>query len=329
MLKSMNFNLFRLHTFFAGNASLDKEKLRETFLNIFNASLQVVPSFWNYTLFTVDKSPITAGNVLVAFAFVICGYLSIRMIVNYFETRVLTKLEIEISKRYTIKILMFYFLLSVLLLITLYLIKVPLTVFTVIGGALALGIGFGAKNIMNNFISGIAIVIEHPIRVGDVIEVGDLIGVVENIGFRAATIRSLTNVTILIPNSFLLENNVLNWTLSDKVVRCDIQVGVQYGSDVEKVKELLLKVTANHEKILTYNNHQKPIVFLSEFGESSLVFDLYFWIAIERMLDIKKISSEIRFSIIKEFKKANLVIAFPQKDIHVKEPVQVQITRSS
>ena len=311
---------------FTGNMSWDKE---EFFLNmrlLLERLFEVFPTFWNYALFSVDKNSITVGKLIIGFSFLIGGYICIRILVSYFENRVLSRLEVEIPKRYTIKVLLFYFLISILFLFVLYLIEVPLTVFTFVGGALALGIGFGAKNIMNNFISGIAIVIEHPIRVGDLIEIDQLRGMVEHIGFRATSVRSLDNVSILIPNSMILEQNILNWTLSDKVIRSEIAVGVVYGSPLDKVKKVLLSVAEEHEKVLTYNKNQRPIVFFSDFGENSLQFQLSYWIAVDSIVDIRRVASELRFKIDEEFKKEGIVFAFPQRDLHIRQPVNVEIT---
>ena len=297
-----------------------------------NHFLELFPSFWGHTLFSVEKNPITVGNLLLGLSFIVLGYISIRLTTRYFEKRVLERLDIDVSHRYTIKVLMFYFLLIVLFLFTLHLIQIPMAVFTVIGGALALGIGFGARNIMNNFISGIIIVLEHPVRVGDMIEIHDqshiLIGVVEHVGFRATSIRSMDNTNVLVPNSSFLERNVLNWTLSDRVIRCEIKVGVQYGSPVNKVKDLLLEVAEDHERVLSYSKYQKPTVIFSDFGDSALQFKLYFWVALEgQPLDLKKVASDIRFKIDEAFRTEGIVIAFPQMDLHIKESLSVRMMK--
>ena len=311
--------------FFEGNMSWDREEFFQFVQELVEKFFEIFPTFWHYALFSVDKNSITVGKLIIGFSFLIGGYIFIRLLVSYFEHRVLSRLDVEIPKRYTIKVLLFYFLISILFLFVLYLIDVPLTVFTFVGGALALGIGFGAKNIMNNFISGIAIVIEHPIRVGDVIEIDNLRGMVEHIGFRATSIRSLDNVSILIPNSLILEKNVLNWTLSDKVIRSEITVGTVYGSPTDKVREILLKVAEEHEKVLTYNKNQRPIVFFSNFGESSLVFQLSYWIAVDTIVDIRRVASDLRFQINEAFKREDIAFAFPQRDLHIKEPVKVEM----
>lgn len=307
--------------------SWNKEEFFHNLRELVNQLIYIIPAFWNYELVKVDKNPITVGNALLGLIFVILGYISIRLIVKYFEKKVLVRLDIDAPQRYTIKVFLFYFLLILLFLFTLHLIQVPLTVFALIGTAVAVGIGFGTKNIMNNFISGVVIVIEHPIRVGDMIEIDNLIGTVEHTGFRSTHIRSLDNTHFIVPNSRILEENVLNWTLSDRVIRCEIKVGVAYGSPVKKVQKLLLKVATEHSRVLTYNKAQKPLAFFSDFGMNALEFTLVFWIAVERPLDIKQTASDIRVQLDELFQKEDIVIAFPQRDLHVKEPLQVTIRK--
>ena len=314
--------------FVSGNLSWNKEKFFEKADIFFDFLLSQIPTFWNYTLFHVDKNPITVGNIIFGFIFVIGGYIFIRVFVSQIDKRILTRFDIDIPHRYTIKLFLFYFLISILFLFTLYFIRVPLTVFTLVGGALALGIGFGAKNIMNNLLCGIVIVSEHPIRVGDLIEVNELLGVVENIGFRATSIRSLDNTHILVPNSIILEHNILNWTLSDKVIRSKIKVSVSYGSPVQKVRDLLLKAAHDHKNVLTYDKNQSPIVFFDDFGDSGLIFELNYWIVVRRPIDLKKIASDLRFEIKRLFKEEGIHIPFSQRDIHIKEPVRVEWSKS-
>ena len=307
--------------------SWNKEEFFHNLRDLVNQLIYTIPSFWNYELVKADKTPITVGNAMLGLIFVILGYISIRLIVKYFEKKVLVRLDIDAPQRYTIKVFLFYFLLILLFLFTLHLIQVPLTVFALIGTAVAVGVGFGTKNIMNNFISGIVIVIEHPIRVGDMIEIDNLIGTVEHTGFRSTHIRSLDNTHFIVPNSRILEENVLNWTLSDRVIRCEIKVGVAYGSPVKKVQTRLLQAAKEHSRVLTYNKAQRPLAFFSDFGTNTLDFTLVFWIAVERPLDIKQTASDIRFRLDELFQEEGIVIAFPQRDLHVKEPLQVTIQR--
>jgi len=322
----MNFILDKIffHRFFIADLSWDKEKFFEKSREFFDFILLQFPTFWNYVLFKIDENSITAGDLIFGLLFLVLGYIGIRFFIYETDKRILSRLNIDIPHRSTIKMFLFYILICLLFLLTLYFINVPLTVFTFIGGALALGIGFGAKNIMNNLLCGVVIVSEHPIRVGDLIEVNKLLGIVENIGFRATVIRSLDNTHILVPNSTILEHSILNWTLSDKVIRSTLKVAVDYSSDVEEVRKILLKVANDHEKVLTYNKNQIPIVFFSDFGDSGLLFELSYWIVVYRPLEIRKVASELRFEIKKIFKEEGINIPFNQTDIHVKEPIRIE-----
>ena len=311
--------------FFPGNMDWNQRSFFQSLRHLVEQFLELFPSFWNYAVFQVEKNPITVGNIILGLSLIILGYISIRLVIKYFEKRVLARLDIDVSQRYTIKVFLSYFLLILLFLFTLHLIQVPLTVFTVIGGAVALGLGFGARNIMNNFISGIVIVLEHPVRVGDLICINDLICIVEHVGFRATSVRTLDNTHVIIPNSSIMEQNILNWTLSDRVVRREISVGVVYGSPATRVRELLLKVAEGHEKVLTYNKNQKPLVIFSDFGDNALQFKLFVWIAVERPLDLNQVASDIRYRIDELFRQEGIVIAFPQRDLHIKEPVSIRM----
>lgn len=314
--------------FFSQNISYSTERFFEITQVFFEKLIKFFPTFWHYTLFYADKNPITVSKLIFGIFFIIFGYLMIRFGIKQFDKKILGKLNVDIPHRYTIKVFLFYFLLSFLFLFILYFIQIPLTVFTFLGGALALGIGFGTKNIMNNLICGIVIVAEHPIRIGDWIEVNDLSGVVEHIGFRATSLRSLQNTHILIPNSIILEHSILNWTLSDKVIRSQIKVGVSYSSDVDKIKQILLKIINDHSRVLSYNKSQLPVVFFSDFGDNALIFTINYWIAITNYIDLKIVSSELRTEIQKQFKKEGILIPFNQRDIHVKSPIQVQLMQN-
>ncbi len=194
------------------------------------------------------------------------------------------------------------------------LLNVPLTAFAFISGAVAIGVGFGAQNIINNFISGWILMWERPIRIGDFFEIGDVKGTVETINTRSTRIRRTDGVHLLIPNSHLLENMVVNWTLIDKLARGLIRVGVAYGSPVKKVAELIEKAANLHPNI----HHQpEPLVIFEDFGDSALIFDLYFWIDTFGETDLRIVRSDIRFKIDELFAEEGIVIAFPQQDVHL------------
>jgi len=255
------------------------------------------------------------------------GYLWARRLSQQITDKVLTRFEIDDSIRASLSQVIFYVLLIVFTLFILHLLNIPVTVFTVLGGALAIGVGFGSQNIVNNFISGLVLMVERPIRVGDVIDVGALQGTVEEIGTRSTKVKSFDNTHVVVPNSSFLEQNVLNWTLSDNVVRYKVCVGVAYGSPARVVEECLLDVAESNENIL---RHPKPTVIFADFGDNALAFELYYYARLRTMIELKKIASEVRFSIDERFADKGVVIAFPQRDVHmdIVHPVQVQVLKS-
>jgi len=209
-----------------------------------------------------------------------------------------------------------YFILSIAILIftSLEVLSIPLTAFAFVSGAIAIGVGFGAQNIINNFISGWILMWERPIRIGDFLEVGNAKGVVETINTRSTRIRRNDGVHMLIPNSQLLENTVTNWTLIDGNARSSVSVGVAYGSDVILVKKLIQQVLDDHDAILV---NPKSSVLFDDFADSSLVFNAIFWVCAESETMLRKVRSDIRFSIYAVFEEHDVVIAFPQRDIHI------------
>ena len=209
-----------------------------------------------------------------------------------------------------------YFILSIAILIFTFLevLNIPLTAFAFVSGAIAIGVGFGAQNIINNFISGWILMWERPIRIGDFLEVGNAKGVVETINTRSTRIRRNDGVHMLVPNSQLLENTVTNWTLIDRNARTSVNVGVMYGSDVELVEKLMQQVLADHPAILPT---LPKAVLLDDFAESAMMFSAYFWVYAESETMLRQVRSDIRFSLYKQFKLNNIKIALPQRIIHI------------
>lgn len=206
--------------------------------------------------------------------------------------------------------------LAIIFMTTLSMINVPITAFAFLSGAIAIGFGFGAQNIINNFISGWILMGEKPIRIGDFLEVEGVKGVVEEINTRSTRIRRVDGVHMLIPNSKLLENTVTNWTLRDKLVRGTVAVGVAYGTDCQSVKRIMLEV-ANAQPETLNEDGRAPLVFFQDFGDNSLLFEVYFWINSQVEGGLRLVASNIRFGLDEAFKAADITIAFPQRDIHL------------
>ena len=192
--------------------------------------------------------------------------------------------------------------------------KVPLGAFAFISGAVAIGIGFGAQNIINNFISGWILMGERPIRIGDLLEVNGTLGRVEAINTRSTRIKRVDGVRIVVPNSHLLENMVVNWNLGDDDIRIFVSVGVAYGSPVRRVAELIEKAVTEQEDVL---QDPAPRILFQDFGNSALEFETYFWTQLRPGGDLRRLRSEIRFRIDELFRENGITIAFPQRDVHL------------
>jgi len=280
---------------------------------------------WSFQITSVDGYPITVGKIVKGLTLMVMGYFLCRSISREIEKKLLTRLDIDSSLRHTLRTMIFYFLLVVLTLFILRLLNIPVTVFTVIGGALAIGVGLGSQNIVNNFISGLVMMIERPVKIGDIVELDGITGRVEYIGPRSSRIKTMSNTHMVVPNSTFLEKNVLNWTLSDDIVRLNVSVGVAYGTDTKVVEEALMEVVKDVEKILKF---PEPSVLFKDFADSSLNFDTNFWVKMYDPLQRFKIESEVRHKINALFIDKRITIAFPQRDIHLfsEKPIPVQIS---
>jgi len=199
---------------------------------------------------------------------------------------------------------------------------VPLTSFAFMTGAIAIGIGFGAQNIINNFISGWILMTEQPVRIGDFIEIDQFTGVVERVGNRSTRIRRTDGVHLLVPNSQMLERVVVNWTLIDNRIRTIIRVGVAYGSQPRQVIELIEKAVLDQPDVLT---DPAPRVAFEDFGDNALIFDAIFWCQVGGERELRQIRSNIRLAIFDLFDANNIVVAYPQRDVHIDSPGPLQI----
>ncbi|WDP93204.1 MAG: mechanosensitive ion channel [Desulfobacter sp.] len=179
-------------------------------------------------------------------------------------------------------------------------------------GALGIGLGFGLQNIFNNFISGIILLFERPIQVGDDVEVNGIWAQVKKINVRSTVVQTYDNASLIIPNADFISNQVTNWSFKDKRIRRNIDVGVAYGSDVELVRETLLEIARNTPRVLGY---PVPDVLFRDFGDSALIFRLRIWTDIDNML---RVETNIRFRIDKLFRERKIEISFPQRDIHIR-----------
>ena len=288
--------------------------------------LEQVKNWLNYPLFTFNEQVVTLIELLTVPLWLIISI--------WLAHRLILKLEQKLQKQnkdpnliQLVRRVSYIVALAIIFLITLSMLNVPITAFAFLSGAIAIGFGFGAQNIINNFISGWILMGEQPIRIGDFLEVEGVKGSVEEINTRSTRIRRVDGVHMLIPNSKLIENTVINWTLRDKLVRGTVAVGVAYGSDCNKVKEIMLDI-ANAQKETLSDNNKEPQVFFQDFGDSALIFELFFWINSQVDGGLRLVASNIRFEIDKAFNQADIVVAFPQRDIHIDGTIELKNMQS-
>ncbi len=258
--------------------------------------------------YDISVAQVVLVPLVILFGFLLLGWL-VRLTASAMLKRGATPDLVQATRRG-----LFILGLVILAFTTLDLFNVPLTAFAFVSGAIAIGVGFGAQNILNNFISGWILIWERPIRINDYIELGETTGTVEEINTRSTRIRRVDGVHLLVPNSRLLEETVVNWTLVDRLLRCVVRVGVAYGSDVEKVRDVLTEITRDHPDVL---DDPEPQVIFEDFGDSSLVFDVYFWVTTGGERNARIVRSEVRFRIDAAFAENDIVIAFPQQDVHM------------
>lgn len=279
--------------------------------------------YWlNYSLFTFNDRDVLLLEVLSVPLWLLISIWVTRRIVSVIGRRMKAQERdpniIQLTQRVVLVVAI-----AVIFLTTLSMLNVPITAFAFLSGAIAIGFGFGAQNIINNFISGWILIGEKPIRIGDFLEVEGVKGIVEEINTRSTRVRRVDGVHMLIPNSKLLENTVTNWTLRDKLVRGTVSVGVAYGSDCEKVKELMLAATNAQEEVLQEEG-RAPSVFFQDFGDNALIFEVYFWINSKVDGGLRAVSSEIRFALDKAFNECDVVVAFPQRDVHIDGTIELK-----
>jgi len=271
-------------------------------------------NFWNLTLVTLaGGAEITVGQIVLTILFVVVALVAVWWL-QRLVGRQLVKAKVDPNVAQTIQRVLFYSLLVVVFIMTLGLLNVPITALAFISGAIAIGVGFGAQNIINNLISGWILMSERPVRIGDFVEIDEHRGVVEIIGNRSTRIRRIDGVHLLVPNSQMLERVVVNWTLVDKDFRTTVRVGVAYGSPVRLVEELLYRAVDEQKEAL---KKPAPLVVFEDFGDSALIFDVFFWCHAGSERELRAVRSDVRFRVTGLFDEHGIVIAFPQRDVHL------------
>jgi small-conductance mechanosensitive channel len=285
--------------------------------------METLRSIWNLKLFSIGENTVLVSQLIIVLGVLVTGYIATKIIERFVQNR-LARTELGKDAAYLLQRIIFYVLLVIVVTTALSLLNIPLGAFAFVSGAIAIGVGFGAQNVINNFISGWILMMERPIRINDFIEIEGSMGTVERIGNRSTRILRVDGVHMMIPNSQLLERAVVNWTLVDRRIRTSLRVGVAYGSPVEKVAELIELATVEEADVLA---EPEPIVVFDDFGDNALMFDVYFWSEVGGERHLREIRSAIRFRIDRLFRENDIVIAFPQRDVHVnsQSPLEVRV----
>ena len=269
---------------------------------------------FNRTLFEIGDSEISIGTIVVFFAsfyLLVVVSKNVRLILL---NRILAKSKLKKSFRESIANGVRITMMLIGTIIIIQAVGIDLSALSLLAGALGVGIGFGFQKVTDNLISGLTILVEEPIKVGDRVEVGEVSGDIVNISLRATTIVTNDNISIIVPNSEFISSQVINWSHNNRIIRFRLPVGVSYEEDPEIIKKLLLEVADENPNV---QKEPKPKVFFEKFGDSSLDFKLGIWTS-SHTDKPEFIRSEINYAIFKKFKENNIKIPFPQRDVHIK-----------
>ena len=290
---------------------------------------------WNFELFNSDdtvevdgrkitaKRSVTIGKSIGAVLVLVLGYFATLWLMRRAERQLVQRFHVEPTVGEILRRWGQFVMLAVLFVFALNLVKIPLTLFAFLGGALAIGVGFGAQNLLKNLMSGIILLIERPLRVGDIVEMGGTVGSVTDISIRASTVRNSNGIETLIPNSNFLENIVTNWTYSDRRVRRDIKVSVPRPESTRQIADLLLTTAQRHGQLL---KDPAPRVLLQDLGIDTLTFTLQYWTELRTGVDGDVIASDLRFMIETALKDAAARSKPAEPEVSVSSPEPQKVT---
>ncbi len=285
-------------------------------MDTFSQLLARLKDMLGVPLIKLGSSQLTLWTLLYLVVLVVLLFLFSGRLRTWIVEQLLTKTRMETGARQAVGSIIRYTVIAIGFVVILQTAGIDLTALNVLAGAVGIGLGFGLQNIVSNFISGLIILFERPIKVGDRIVVGNVEGDVVQISGRSTEVVTNDNISIIVPNSKFITENVINWSHTDRKVRFRIPVTVAYGSDVQTVTQLLLEVAAANPDVL---KDPAPGVRLMEFGESGLCFELRVW-STSLIHRRGLLTSSINFAIYGSFSKHGIEIPYPRRDIHILRP---------
>ncbi len=312
-----------------------EERLTEVWVD----TKDVARDVWNFELFAVEDTidiggrsttvsrGVTIGKSIGALLIFVVGFSIAGALARRAQHLMVTRFSMADSQAKVLRRWAMMLTGFVLLVLTLNLARIPLTVFAFMGGALAIGIGFGTQTLLKNLISGIIVLFERKVRVGDIVDVEGVQGIVTAVDIRSTTVRQFDGIETMVPNAMLLENKVTNWTGESPTMRRVVKVGVAYGSSTRQVADILQQAAAEHGLVM---KDPVPLVIFEDFGDNALVFALYFWVDVAKNSGMQ-VQSDLRFMLEKRLTDAGISIAFPQRDIHLAaaRPLQIEVVSAT
>jgi small-conductance mechanosensitive channel len=278
-------------------------------------------SFMNFKLFEINKTAITPSSILMFLIVIAIFGVTSRLLQRVLRAQILSRVRIDEGIQYTLIRISHYLIMIIGAAVAFQFIGIDLTGLAIILGFLSVGIGFGLQNITSNFVAGLILLLERPIKVGDRVMVGDQEGDVVEIKMRSTTIRTLNNVAVIVPNSEFVSSRLENWSYGDQKVRLDIDVGVSYGSDLETVIRSLKEVAQECAEVL--KDPPSDVLHMG-FGDSAWNMRLRVWL--EHPRRHPQVRSDVNCAIVQKFHRNGVEIPFPQRDLHVRSPLPLPIT---
>ncbi len=275
--------------------------------------LDIVQQIFQYPLFTVKQTTVTMTSLFMVVLLMLAFVVASRVFVKSLLVKALSRTKLDEGMQYTLTRFSHYIVLVVGAIISFQFIGIDLSGLVVVFGFLSVGIGFGLQNITSNFISGLILLIERPIKVGDRVVVGETEGDVEEIHMRSTVVRTTQNISIIVPNSDFISAHVVNWSHLDPKVRLDVAVGVSYDSDLDLVMQSLQEVARESEAV---RDQPESEVLLLEFGDSAWNMELRVWI--DDPKQHWQVRSALNCAVVRKFKANGIEIPFPQRDLHVR-----------
>lgn len=274
---------------------------------------QNISQVLEFKLININDYTLSVANLLSFLLILVGARLLVYLIKKVLHRSFVRQNLSDKGKEYAINQLLKYLIYTIALVLAVETVGFNVTILIASSAALFVGIGLGLQDVFRDILSGVFLLFERTIQVGDIIEIDSLVGRVKEINIRTSKVRTRNGIMIIVPNSNLINAKVINWSMENKITRFGVGVGVAYGSDTSKVSDILIKCAHEHPKVLS---KPEPRVFFRDFGNSSLDFELMFWA--EETWKIEFTRSDLRFKIDEAFRSQNVVIPFPQRDLHIK-----------